>query len=250
MLEYRLNVLNDTVEYFVLVESTKTFMGIDKPLYYSENKKRFSQFEYKIIHVVVHDFIVPKAGQQWDNEIYQRNCINVGIEYLLNLTNIDYILISDIDEIPDPASIIDTYSHELSPFGFFNLKQDFYYYNLNYLNNEEWLFPKLITYQEYLRRGSVPSKIRILHAPETVEKGGWHLSYFGNASYIKNKIINFSHQEFNTDEITDTSNIENKIKNGKDILNRHGTILKKVSIEDNNYLPPKYDKYLNNFISD
>ena len=38
LLEIRLNILNDFVDYFILVESTKTFTGLDKPLYYLENK--------------------------------------------------------------------------------------------------------------------------------------------------------------------------------------------------------------------
>ena len=39
LLEIRLNVLNDYVDYFVLVEATQTFTNKDKPLYYKENKE-------------------------------------------------------------------------------------------------------------------------------------------------------------------------------------------------------------------
>jgi beta-1,4-mannosyl-glycoprotein beta-1,4-N-acetylglucosaminyltransferase len=34
LLEVRLNILDEHVDYFVLVESRKTFFGDDKPLYY------------------------------------------------------------------------------------------------------------------------------------------------------------------------------------------------------------------------
>lgn len=40
LLEIRLNILNDVVDKFVLVEATKTFSGKDKPLYYEQNKKK------------------------------------------------------------------------------------------------------------------------------------------------------------------------------------------------------------------
>ena len=48
LLEIRLNVLNDVVDYFVLVESTKTFTNHDKPLHYQENKEKFKDFNDKI----------------------------------------------------------------------------------------------------------------------------------------------------------------------------------------------------------
>lgn len=41
LLEVRLNVLNDVVDYFVLTESPVTISGNEKPLYYLENKDRF-----------------------------------------------------------------------------------------------------------------------------------------------------------------------------------------------------------------
>jgi hypothetical protein len=38
MLTYRLNALNDVVDYFILVESKQTHVGNSKPLFYNENK--------------------------------------------------------------------------------------------------------------------------------------------------------------------------------------------------------------------
>jgi len=38
--------------------------------------------------------------------------------------------------------------------------------------------------------------------------GGWHLSYFGDINFIKNKINNFAHQEFNNNNFTDIKKIE------------------------------------------
>ena len=50
LLELRLNILNDVVDYFVLTESPFTVSGNEKPLYYQENKDRFGKFNDKIIH--------------------------------------------------------------------------------------------------------------------------------------------------------------------------------------------------------
>ena len=39
LLTLRFNALDDVVDKFVLVESTKTFQGKNKPLFFNENKK-------------------------------------------------------------------------------------------------------------------------------------------------------------------------------------------------------------------
>ena len=50
VLELRLNILNDVVDYFVLSESPMTLSGNPTPLLYLENKEKFSKFNHKIIH--------------------------------------------------------------------------------------------------------------------------------------------------------------------------------------------------------
>ena len=37
MLDYRLNVLNNVVDYFILVEARQTFVGKEKKLFFEEN---------------------------------------------------------------------------------------------------------------------------------------------------------------------------------------------------------------------
>ena len=55
LLELRLEELHESVDYFVLVEASKTQSLLDKPLYFEENKLRYSKFLDKIIHVKVED---------------------------------------------------------------------------------------------------------------------------------------------------------------------------------------------------
>jgi beta-1,4-mannosyl-glycoprotein beta-1,4-N-acetylglucosaminyltransferase len=49
LLTYRLNVLNDVVDYFIIVESTHTFTGREKQLFFNENKQLFSEFNKKAL---------------------------------------------------------------------------------------------------------------------------------------------------------------------------------------------------------
>ena len=79
ILNYRLNILNDVVDYFIIVESTHTFSGIEKKLIFFENTSLFEKFKDKIIHIIVDDFpytfpnINYEKKQQWENEYHQRN---------------------------------------------------------------------------------------------------------------------------------------------------------------------------------
>ena len=48
MINYRLNVLNDIVDFFVIVESTHTFSGREKKIYSDELTELFDKFKDKI----------------------------------------------------------------------------------------------------------------------------------------------------------------------------------------------------------
>jgi len=245
LLTYRLNILNEIVDYFVLVESTLTFSGNPKELYYQENKHLFEKFNDKIIHIVVDEmpFKFPdiNKNQQWENEEFQRNSIKLGISKL-RLNNHDLIIIADIDEIPDPETLNLIKNREniitINP-----LEMDFYYYNLNTKMNDKWLHCKIVNYSKYKEIDNC-SYIRLNYWDNIIKNGGWHLSYFGNPEIISNKIKNFSHQEFNLNGFTDISLIQDRIKNGKDIFDRP-IIIEKINLKENKYLPPNY---LNNFI--
>jgi beta-1,4-mannosyl-glycoprotein beta-1,4-N-acetylglucosaminyltransferase len=101
LLNYRLNILQDIVDVFVLVESTRTFTGKPKKLYFEKEK-----FKERIIHIVVDDFpfTEPTKEQVWKNEKFQRNCIQRGLDQL-TLNDNDILIFSDVDEIPDPNTL-------------------------------------------------------------------------------------------------------------------------------------------------
>jgi len=118
---------------------------------------------------------------------------------------------------------------------------------LNSRISEDWTLAKIITYAKYKNLGYTCDNIRQLES-YIIPAGGWHLSYFGNAAMIKNKIENFAHQEFNKTAITDADNIITKIQKGIDLFDRSEIDMKLVAIEDNPYLPPHYNKYLQDYI--
>ncbi len=248
LLEYRLNVLNDVVDYFVIVEANQTHAGKQKELYFNNNKERFDNFKDKIIHIVVD---LPHVGniniqnnEQWVNEKYQRNCISLGLNKI-ELNDNDIIIIGDLDEIADPQLLSDIKKYNLN-LSIHTLEMDFYYYNLNNRQINKWYFSKILSYKIYKELNITCDNIRFSNCSK-LEKGGWHLSYFGSAEFIKNKIQQFSHQEYNNEKYTNINSIEYKINNNIDLYDRPTDKTEYISIKNNTYLPPLYDKYLKQF---
>ena len=95
VLDIRLNILNKYVDYFVIVEGKKDHQGNIKKLNFKMEK--FSKFKDKIRYIVADDF--PKSDYTWDLEHYQRNTISEG---LFDVKEDDLIIVSDVDEIPNP----------------------------------------------------------------------------------------------------------------------------------------------------
>jgi beta-1,4-mannosyl-glycoprotein beta-1,4-N-acetylglucosaminyltransferase len=250
LLTYRLNLLSNIVDYFIIVESTHTFVGKEKKSFFNENKHLFEKFNDKIIHIIVDDFpykypnINIYNNDVWKNEYFQRNAISRGINGINNLSNTDVIIISDLDEIPDPYTLDKIKKGDIIV-DINILEMDFYYYNLNTRFKDKWTLCKIISYKKYNELNMTCNNIRNTRCSK-ISNGGWHLSYFGDKYFIQNKIQNFSHQELNKDEYTDVEKIEERTKNFRDLYDRNNNI-EKIKIEDNNYLPIDYHKYLSKY---
>ena len=180
MLKYRLNVLNDIVDYFIIVESTHTQMGYEKKLYFDENKDLFLNFKDKIIHIIVDDVkhkqpnVDVSKGEQWVNENHQRNCIKRGLDKIM-LEDKDVIAITDLDEIPDRNTLlhIKTSNEQINVF---SLEQDMYYYNLNTRCQNKWYKSKIISYKRFKDSNLTCNDIRMRENHTIIKNGGWHLS--------------------------------------------------------------------------
>ena len=93
LLDLRLNILNEYVDYFVIVEGNKTWQNNSKKLRFDINK--FPNFKKKIIYIPVED--MPGGDDPYLRENFQRNCIRRGLK---SSSDNDLIIISDLDEIP------------------------------------------------------------------------------------------------------------------------------------------------------
>ena len=208
ILKKRLKYLSPVVDKFVLVESTKTFRGNSKELFYEQNKKDFDEWKDKIIHVIVEDN--PDDKNPWIREAHQRNCITRG---LTELSVEDLVMISDVDEVPKTEIIrklhksLDTISLHMITFN----------YSIEYFQTFEKWFETVISTNknvvdktpQYLR----DNRWKFSH----VEFGRWHFTSVGDVDFVSNKIHNFSHSnDVDVDEnITETYMKEKLSHNGK-----------------------------------
>lgn len=247
ILELRLQLLYDVVDKFVLVESTKTHSNVDKELFYELNKKRYSRYQDKIIHIVVSEF--PEFKNSWTLENYQRNQI---FQALTECKPEDIIMISDADEIPKPEIISKIHFRD----EVYCLVQDqyFFFYNYRDVHHLFWiggtkvlqysviqqnrLDEKRVRYNDqtfpaYLNQGITATKIRLYDGAKFIYNGGWHFSYLGGVKAIFKKVRAFAHQELNNEHFLDEDRIETCLKKGEDVFGRknHQFIRVKVSAE-------------------
>ena len=201
LLEIRLNILDQHVDYFVLAESYETFSGLNKSLYYLENKERFKKWNHKIIHHINGKHL---ATDSFQRAFFQKESI---MNSLTHLSDNDVIYYGDVDEIWIPQEIDDV--------KIFKLHQLNYAYYLNNRSSEQWIGTFVGKYKNVKPKG-----LNHLRAnPEYYKtNGGWHFTNMGGLEQIKRKLESYDHQEFNTSWIKDT--LEQRLKEGKDFVGR------------------------------
>ena len=155
LLEMRLNILDDVVDYFVLTESPFTVSGNEKPLYYQENKDMFGKFNDKIVHHITeeipNDFnhLLEKSKfhvaykdpdpygtpminlpVRFRRALFNRNNSAFGIEKA-GVTDDDLVITSDADEIVNPLLLQDL--EWFNPSNHYVAECRAFYYKLNFL---------------------------------------------------------------------------------------------------------------------
>jgi len=266
LLEIRLNILNDVVDKFVLVESTVSHTGLSKPLFYQENKDRFSQFNHKIVHCIVDDTPnsfeeaqsrliknkwkdelekdilihclttsnVPYGETQWLREFYQHESIRRGL-LMADLNSDDVCFVSDLDEIWNPNLKFSCDDYNVT-----KLQQDVHIGFLNLKSSEPW-FGTYFTKYKNIKNAShnhldTFSKTKHLF----LDNGGWHFTYQGGVEKIKTKLENYGHQEYNNDQVKQL--ISQRLERGEDILGRNfSCVIDETNLPE--YLKNNKEKY-------
>ena len=232
IVDLRLNILNQYVDYFVISESTKTHQGKEKKINFNSNN--FSKFKGKIKFVVSEykekiNFEKHKGGES-PIEQFQRNSLLEGIK---DSSPDDFVILSDSDEIPDLSKL-----KEINPnkkFIAFSQKMFMYKLNLQNLDESNWIGSRLtkkknISSMQDLRNLKFKKYPfwRLDKYNLQIIQGGWHFSFLQTPQQILKKVKSFSHGEFNNDTIN-LKLIEEKIIKNEDIFGR-GLTLEKVEL--------------------
>ena len=263
LLDLRLNILNDVVDYFVLTESPLTVSGNEKPLFYQENKDRFGKFNDKIIHNITeeipNDFIqylvkkpfhtdystTDESGTKYidlpirfQRAVYNRECSAYGL-VKAGASDDDIVMTSDADEIINPYVIDDL--DWFDPTCNYVALQRAFYFKLNYLYEENWKGTRLSTFK-HLKTTTVDRLRTDWRKAYLIENAGWHFSFLGDADNVRLKLASYEHTENNISSNVD--NMEQRIEEGLDPIGRSNR-LNAVPIDDSypEYIINNQEKY-------
>jgi len=250
-LEIRLNSTYDYVDYFVIVESAKTFTNRDKPLVIKENMDRFAPYHDKIIY---HQLEIPpgfhsdRANPSWAWEDLQRDAMYTQV--IPRLTDPakkpnhgDVLIVADVDELIRPQTLV-----VLRACNFprrLTLRSDFFYYSFQFRHvGPQWAHPEATYYQGW--RTILPVNLRNsdggLQPLIKLEKAelwsaGWHCSTcFSTIQEVLTKLSSFSHVDLNREEYRNRDRIADRVRNGKDLWDRATEHYERI--DDNQDLPP------------
>lgn len=239
-LEIRLSTMYDYVDYFVIVESPRTFQGTDKPLTVRDNWDRFAEYHDKMVYHLL-EFppgFAPKLT--WDYEDLQRDAtfeqVLPRLEGRAAPVAGDVLLVADVDEIPRPATLLllrtCAFPRRLT------LASRFYYYSFQFLHvGAEWPHPQATFYDgvdDTLR----PSKLRgadggtrweRAREAGTLANAGWHCSScFATMAQFLNKMASFSHMWMNEEQYRERDHIAAAVRAGKDVWGRSEDLFRRV----------------------
>jgi beta-1,4-mannosyl-glycoprotein beta-1,4-N-acetylglucosaminyltransferase len=175
LLELRLNHLRGHVDLHILVESRETFSGLNKPLYYEENKGRYQQFP---IHHIILDSL-PDASPS-DRDMWQKS---QGWKAAVAMRP-DIALVMDLDELPRVEAI--TRFKELRHVQTASLFMDVLLFYLDRQDPHPWFYPKIT-------RDFTREPLRYESLDKHITGAGWHLEYFGSRDTLLEKIRSTAH---------------------------------------------------------
>ena len=220
LLDLRLNIMDKYVDKFVITEATYTHSGRPKKLVFDINK--FSKFKDKIIYIVVDkeppDLFEIKESDRDEKDTRGQKLVLNGYkrdnyqrqkaqQALNDIDPEDWILINDIDEIPNLKNVdIRNVKNKLLIF-----KQKIFYYKFNLLypsvswfgsracKKKNFLSPQWLRdtkHKKYpLWRLDILFSKRKYNDIFYVDNGGWHFTNIKSPEDIEKKLLNYTHHD-------------------------------------------------------
>jgi len=219
----RIKELYDVVDHFVINEATKTHQGQDKELSFWKDN-RLEEFKDKISYSPIEldgrfDVLMSKFFPDANigaKEHEQRIRLFEQVE-ALNLDNLDTVMISDCDEIPNKNIFQDMIKYPIVA-----LNQMFFVHYLNVYTNKNVTGTIACKYEglKHLNTLCFGMGFQILRRDKDfmprIENGGWHYSYMGGAKSVSQKVVSTYDGNLNSEWKTEEAAqdlIDKSIKN-------------------------------------
>lgn len=252
ILKLRLHILDPLVDRFVIEEATHTFSGLPKELCFEKNREMFEEFLPKITYLVVDNS--PKEISTHERDKFQKNAL---VKALTDASDEDVLILSDVDEIPNPA-VLQELVKRFDPDKIYHLAQRNFYC---YLNMEEvsgnllsitgefpgverrmWLGTKVFAKKNIPESGIIDLREISPEDPRSVRvaDGGWHFGYMGSchetdvSKRVGTKVVAAAHQEYNTEDVL--AEVKDRLILGEDIFGRNAVF--QWAVVDESY--PQY----------
>ncbi len=244
LLEIRLEYLYPFVDHFIIIEAKQSFKGSSKNFIFEQNRKRYKKYLDKIIYHKIEDIhfsyselidflgnskskvrktikkFIKKHDYYDKNNLsyildsYHRECIHIALEQ--KCKDADIVLLSDLDEIPSYKIIKDLKNRKKLNFPTVFIQHEFQYFLNNYAKSD-W-HGTIASPYKLMKKYSLNELRNNTNKLPGILNSGYHFTSIGNKQAIINKIESWGHQEFNNEIIK--KNLEENIKNGKDIFYR------------------------------
>lgn len=253
ILKLRLHILNPIVDKFIIEEATVTFSGQPKELCFEKNREMFREFLPKIEYIVVDDSPADISTHLRDK--FQKNALIRGLK---DASCEDVIILSDVDEIPNPEvlkQIIAAFDSDK----IYHLAQRMFYCFINMeemsgnllsitgdfpgVERKMWLGTKVFSKKSIPTEGIIQLREAPTSAPNAVRvaDGGWHFGYMGSrhetdvSKRIGTKVIAAAHQEYNDQDIL--AEARDRLILGQDMFGRKARF-ERVEVDES------YPRYL------
>ena len=244
LLDLRLNIMDKYVDKFVITEATYMHNGKSKKLVFDINK--FSKFKDKIIYIVVdkHPSDLLKInetdndkqdtkGQKLILNGYKRDNFQrqMAQEALKNAEPEDWIIIIDIDEIPNLKNV--NFYKIKNKLLIFKQKIFCYKFNLFYpaapwfgsrvckkknFISPQWL--RDLKHKKYpLWRVDIFFSNKKYNNISYIDNGGWHFTNIKSPEDIEKKLLNYTHHDEFERSGLKLDDLKKKVKEKKAIYN-------------------------------
>jgi beta-1,4-mannosyl-glycoprotein beta-1,4-N-acetylglucosaminyltransferase len=251
LLDLRLNIMDKYVDKFVITEATYMHNGKTKKLIFDINK--FPKFKDKIIYIVVDkqppDLLKIEEKDNDENDTKGQKLILNGYkrdnfqrqmaqEALKNVDPDDWILINDIDEIPNLKNLnFKNIKNKLVIF-----KQKIFYYKFNLLYPSiNWFGSRACKKKNFispqwlrdLKHKKYPLwRLDIIFSKKKynnilyIDNGGWHFTNIKSPENIEKKLLNYTHHDEYEKSGLSLQDLRKKVSEKK-VMYDHGVDQKK-----------------------